>query len=249
MFGIVRAKRAGTTARSSGPLNLRFALARKNLGVVVLTLLSETQFIDKIFNIILLSGDYAMVFEDMIHKAAAAGQLRLPRFSLAIDRFAQKIGMDHRPSIGVSLYRHDATEGVRGFLAAGANPNVGMDRSFPPIHTAIVTDNAQLIEILLAAGADIELPGQYGPARSRKKSMTPLAAAAALGQVQCAKLLLSKGANLESKDSDGLIPYDHASDPELKSILATALFVRREREALAESAASGPSPRKLASRL
>ena len=96
---------------------------------------------------------------------------------------------------------HDAASrddlaAVRQLLKAGANPN-GATRvdGVTPLSLASVTGDAELIETLLKAGGDANVPLTDGT--------TPLMTAAASGSVAAVRALLDHGAAIDAKESHG----------------------------------------------
>jgi ankyrin repeat protein len=72
-----------------------------------------------------------------------------------------------------------------------------------PLHTAAINGQNQVIELLLANGADVNAGG--------KVIMTPLHFAASAGQKDTAELLLAKGADIHAKDGNGWTPLHTAA--------------------------------------
>ena len=98
---------------------------------------------------------------------------------------------------------HDAVEeGDRSTVADileqdpdAANSAADGDR---PLHLCAVDDRVEIALVLIAAGADIEAPGDNG--------RRPLHCAAVHGAVKMAELLVRRGADLESLDAFGFSP-------------------------------------------
>lgn len=62
-----------------------------------------------------------------------------------------------------------------------------------PLHIAALWGDSELIETFLEAGADIDSAGEYG--------FTPLHYAIQQDNVEAARLLIERGANLQKRDS------------------------------------------------
>jgi ankyrin repeat protein len=100
---------------------------------------------------------------------------------------------------------------VRELLEAGANPNaVNVARS--PLITAIsqldqenarLVCNIEIVKLLLDHGADPNI-------RDPSRDTTPLHFSLALGQIECAKLLKKKGADISALDPKGRTVLDAA---------------------------------------
>ncbi len=68
-----------------------------------------------------------------------------------------------------------------------------------PLHLAAENDHAQVVEFLLAKGANVN-------ATEREMTNTPLHLAACEGYAQIAELLLSKGADINAQNTNGSTP-------------------------------------------
>ncbi len=86
-------------------------------------------------------------------------------------------------------------DAVRTLLTAGANPN-GM-----PLIMAIQCDEAEIVQLMLAAGADMNAPFQH---------TTPLVRAITASYPDIVNLLLRAGANVNQAAPDGTIPLQAA---------------------------------------
>jgi uncharacterized protein len=83
---------------------------------------------------------------------------------------------------------------VRLLLDAGADPNaapLGMPHTETPLHWAASSDDVDVAEVLIEAGADLEAPGG-------SIAGTPLANAVGYGCWHVARLLVQRGARVES---------------------------------------------------
>ena len=90
---------------------------------------------------------------------------------------------------------------VKQHLAAGTDVNdIGLFGGTP----LILAESREIIELLIAAGADVN----YSPANG----ITPLANAVIREDKESAELLISSGADVNSKDREGYTPLDTAND-------------------------------------
>lgn len=83
-----------------------------------------------------------------------------------------------------------------------------------PLHVAAIWGDVEIGKILLDAGADPNVHGEYG--------YTPLHEAVGQGKSEFVQLLLARGASVELRNDDGQTPRDLAellNDPNLKSVL------------------------------
>jgi len=92
-------------------------------------------------------------------------------------------------------------EAVKQHLAAGADVNAKDKYGRTPLHTAVDGDYKELIELLIAEGADVNANSKIG---------TPLHSAAFWGQKEIAELLIAEGADVNAKDVTGETPLDGA---------------------------------------
>ena len=86
---------------------------------------------------------------------------------------------------------------VRSLLAAGADVNEKVRGDYP-LNIAAVFGPAEMVTVLLDAGADIEKPGRDG--------LYPLHNAVILGHTDIVALLIQKGAVVDAKDKLGRTP-------------------------------------------
>jgi ankyrin repeat protein len=93
---------------------------------------------------------------------------------------------------------------ARVLLDAGADPNLAARNALAvaPLHSAVATNLAPLVELLLARGAK--------PDPEEGSGMTPLHTAAGHGNRQIIALLLAAGADRGHKARDGRTPADIA---------------------------------------
>jgi len=96
-------------------------------------------------------------------------------------------------------------QGVLQALAAGADPNIGDDAGYTPLHIAIQERHVSIIELLLKSGAN--------PNSTDKHGNGPLWTAAmnARGDFTIVELLLKAGANPNHKNNYGRSPLDVAT--------------------------------------
>ena len=136
---------------------------------------------------------------------------------------------------------HDAAnsgdiEAVKNFLAAGTDVNA-IDDDWTPLVFAVDKGHKEIVEILIAKGADVDAKGQYdwnafhGAAlhgrteiaglliakgvdvnAKNEEGYTPLFYAAYKGHKEVAELLISKGADVNAQMDDGRTSLDWATD-------------------------------------
>ena len=92
---------------------------------------------------------------------------------------------------------------VELLLSKGANVNARhREGGSTPLHYAVITDRIEMVELLLARGADPKL--RYG------QGSTILHLAANRGYVSMSKYLIAHGAELNVRDDDGATPLEEA---------------------------------------
>jgi len=80
-----------------------------------------------------------------------------------------------------------------------------------PLHYAADCGQAEMLDFLLAKGADANAPDKHG--------ITPLLSATYEGHLSCVKLLLEKGAAKDVKGPDGLSAFEAAETDAIKALL------------------------------
>lgn len=89
---------------------------------------------------------------------------------------------------------HRDLAGVQALLKQGADPNSRNGLEFTPLAIAAASHQADIMQALLAGGAEPEAVSAYG---------TPLTFAAETGNLEGAELLFAKGANVNTARGDG----------------------------------------------
>ena len=95
-------------------------------------------------------------------------------------------------------------ENVKLALAHGSDVNATGDKGFTALHLAAYANNAELAQLVLDHGANIE-------ANQAIYGVTPLQAAVAVGAMNVAQLLLNRGANYEKPAGNGWTPIFFAA--------------------------------------
>ena len=100
---------------------------------------------------------------------------------------------------------------IKQHIDAGTNiNNYPIPKGLPfegaePLTLAVLKGNAEIVQLLLVNGADIEIKAE------NKDKATPLHWAAFFHQEEMASLLIKSGANVNSIDANGLTPLDSAT--------------------------------------
>jgi ankyrin repeat protein len=129
---------------------------------------------------------------------------------------------DLAPMLDIAL-QNGQVKTVEFLLKNGANPNQPDSNGETPLMCVIgqarnevtVETKAQLLRILLEAGADPNL-------RSSNGFWTPLIQAVDFGQIDAAKILLSRGASVSETNSEGSTPLHFAENAEVVKLLISA---------------------------
>ncbi|WP_246226420.1 ankyrin repeat domain-containing protein [Wolbachia endosymbiont of Madathamugadia hiepei] len=102
---------------------------------------------------------------------------------------------------------------VEALLAKGANVNSGI---YAPLHTAIIINNKEMVEILIKYKADVNLKNKYD-------GFTPLHLAVEGDHQEIAEILIKHKANVNLKDDDGLTPLHLAAKEGHKEMVETLI--------------------------
>jgi ankyrin repeat protein len=108
-------------------------------------------------------------------------------------------------TIHIAILGGDA-EGVKEFLAGGADVNAKNQRGWTPLHGAAVDGSKEVGELLIAKGADVNAKDKHG--------RTPLHFTSNYGQKEITELLIAKGADVNAKSKPGDTPLDFATHPD-----------------------------------
>ena len=95
-------------------------------------------------------------------------------------------------------------QGIKDFLAKGVDVNA-KDGTLAPLHLAAFRGYTEVVELLVAAGADVNAKIQ-----ERFFGGTPLTRAAYGGHKEIVELLISNGADVNAKNEDDETPLDFA---------------------------------------
>jgi ankyrin repeat protein len=88
--------------------------------------------------------------------------------------------------------------GVQSLITQGISPNDTDDAGHAGLHIAAINGNAQIVAILIKAGAQIDIKDPLGD--------TPLFYAADRGEPDICKMLLDAGASPEAQNRSGVTP-------------------------------------------
>jgi cytohesin len=101
---------------------------------------------------------------------------------------------------------------VRQYLASGADINIRKDygkgtplelKAATPLHLAATTGNKEIVEMLLASGANVNAKAE--------DDITPLHIAQLIDNKEIVNLLIANGADINARDKYGLTPMDIAN--------------------------------------
>lgn len=89
--------------------------------------------------------------------------------------------------------------------------------SLPALHTAVELDHRNIIELLLKAGADVDIKNESE--RTGYEGDTALHCASSWERIEIAKVLLANGANVNAVNSRGMVPLHSAASMENLSLM------------------------------
>jgi ankyrin repeat protein len=116
------------------------------------------------------------------------------------------------------------SEAVEFLLDRGAQIDMrATNPAFPfaPLHSAMSAGHKTIVGLLLARGADVNVPEGGG--------MTVLHEAAGLGNLEYVQLLLGRGANPSAKTDDGKLPEDFARERKFAAVVELLARARAAR--------------------
>jgi len=145
--------------------------------------------------------------------AAAMGRTTRLRELLRDDAaLVNRLSPDGATPLGLAAFFGNR-ESVEFLLNAGAD----MDRAntnpafpFVPLHSAMSAGHAEVVDLLLARGANVNAREGGG--------LTVLHEAAGLGNMDYVRKLLAHGANPSAKTDEGKLPEDFAAAPQLSDV-------------------------------
>uniref|UniRef100_A0A336MC35 CSON014921 protein n=1 Tax=Culicoides sonorensis TaxID=179676 RepID=A0A336MC35_CULSO len=124
---------------------------------------------------------------------------------------------------GHSPFQYACSKGykdiVEYFLSKGADPNIRDNRNDVPLHRLASMGKSDIMKMLFDSKAKIEVDVQ------NKEGCTPLHLACEDGEVQCAMMLLEKGASIEIQNKEEKTPLDLCKPP-LRRQIKTKLGIK-----------------------
>ena len=181
--------------------------------------LSKVRYMSIIGVAFILAGCQRTLPGQQLREAAAAGDLAQVNRLLA--EFPAAVN-DADPSTGMTALEWSVITGdqavVKAILAHGAKVDAYDKLGGNAMYHAIRKDNWPMVQLLLDYGAHIN--GQ----RFLSDRATPLIVAAIGGSQSMCQHLLTLGANLNERDSEGMTAADHARDEGYKEL---ALFLEQ----------------------
>ena len=137
--------------------------------------------------------------------------LVVPVFSVLVLMFAVMACNDRKESLDLlAAIDKEKIDVVRELLDSGIDPNkrpvpkgIALEGAYP-LHLAIVKGNKEIVQILLANGAQLDLEAK------NKDEATPLHWAAFFGQTDMVSLLIQSGAPMNLLDANNNTPLDAA---------------------------------------
>lgn len=133
-----------------------------------------------------------------------------PPAARMIQQAGQRGGLDPNAKILSASQKNDV-ESVKAFVEnERISPSYANSLGQTPLHIAAMWGNAETVDYLIKAGANVHAVNQLS-------SATPLHVAASSnkdldGRYRCAKLLLDAGADPLKRDADGLAPWQKVQE-------------------------------------
>ena len=139
-----------------------------------------------------------------IHYASGAGSLET--VELLIEANANLAAQDE---YGRAPLHFAANSDIAlALLKAGADPNAIDDSGTTPLHCACIDDQADVVEVLLQAGAHVNAAIQAG---WMSAGQTPLHTAVKSGAISSIEKLIASGADIDAQDLEGETPLHLAA--------------------------------------
>jgi ankyrin repeat protein/L-ascorbate metabolism protein UlaG (beta-lactamase superfamily) len=173
-------------------------------GVTPLHMVSRGRLPERVERTIALGANVAMADSDgftPLHMAAMFDRPEVARILLAHGADANAV--DKGGSTPLIWACNGGAPTVRLLLENGAKATVRTEGGRTPLRAAVDNGNAEIVDLLLKAGADPRTPAE-------DSGMTPLHLAALLGYRDVAERLLSGGAETSVRDGEGRTPLDIA---------------------------------------
>jgi ankyrin repeat protein len=127
--------------------------------------------------------------------ATAHKQAGVLSMVLSMGADVNAVGSDGNRALDIACLKGDAAS-ARILLEHGANPSLRNKSGSTPLHDAALSGNKDVVEMLLASGADLT-------AEDPEAKATPLHFAASFGRLEAVKTLVEHGADVSAKNSKG----------------------------------------------
>jgi len=151
-----------------------------------------------------------------LFEAAALGKVERLRELLDADSaMVNSFSSDGMTPLGLACF-FGQPDAARLLMSHGANVNTASRNTMKvaPIHAAVAGKNAEVIDLILSSGADVNAKQQQG--------WTAIHSAAMHGDLALLEKLLARGADATVKSDDGKTPLDLArenSQPNVMTVL------------------------------
>ncbi len=132
------------------------------------------------------------------------------------------------------LAQHNQFKAIQRCINAGIDINKRSDWSYAtPLHLALSVGAHEMVEVLVAAGADLTLRDCIGN--------TPLHAAAMWGDLRTVALLVEVGADASARNADDMTPSETSMHASISTYLEHAQ-AQQQRDRLAQAVAAEDRP-------
>jgi cytohesin len=192
------AKGADVNARNNfnywTPLHWASDRGHKEIAELLITAGSDVNLMDK-------DGKTPL---DVAIGPSFTGKSKIPETADLLRKHGGKTAKELPPATLLESVDVVDLQGIKDFLAKGVDVNA-KDGTLAPLHLAAFRGYTEVVELLVAAGADVNAKIQ-----ERFFGGTPLTRAAYGGHKEIVELLISNGADVNAKNEDDETPLDFA---------------------------------------
>lgn len=150
-----------------------------------------------------------------LHQAAEKGDLEMVKFLVELGAHVDDGGGDYLTPLAVAI-SGGHREIVDFLLECGADAELECSTGMNAVKCAARGNNLEILQLLIERGCSVDYDGP------EHEYETPLTIAIYNGSVECARYLISRGANVNVVDSDGKSLLELSSNPQIRQMLLDA---------------------------